>query len=54
MPEYDRFAKILNKDPLFIGTGERSDLEKLKGYDSSIWIWGRPETTGRILVGTRK
>ena len=49
LPEYDGFARVLDPTPVFLGTGDKLDLRRLKDCRLLIWEWGWTDTASRIV-----
>jgi hypothetical protein len=50
LPEFDGLPRLLDADPLVLGTGEALDVTRLAGADALLWEWGwTPDAARRVL-----
>ena len=54
LPEYDSFARLLDPDPVVLGTGDRVDAGRLRDCELLLWEWGWTETPARTVLAIRE
>lgn len=54
LPEYDSFARLLDRDPIVLGTGDAIDWPALKSAELLIWEWGWTATPAQTLLRIRQ